>query len=56
VRRESAHRKNGTEPRCQLCRRPPVTLSDAERRKLEAWWLERMTLAELRELADAIWQ
>jgi len=35
-----------------LCRRPPhpkPTEADRE------WWLERFTLEELAELADAIW-
>jgi hypothetical protein len=30
-------------------------MSAAERLKLQAWWLERFSVEELRELADAIW-
>ncbi len=53
VRRELEHRRTGRPSICSLCRRPPhpkPTEADRE------WWLERFSLEELVELADAIWE
>lgn len=38
--------------RCPLCRSAQrITVTDRDR----AWWLERYTLHEIRQLANAIW-
>src|SRR5688500_1164361 len=50
------YRSQGREPRCMLCRRPRLPLSDSEREKFSGWWRERFSLEELVELANAIWQ
>ena len=51
-RRELEHRRTGRDLICSTCRRPPRPKpTEADRR----WWLERFTLEEIVELADAIW-
>ena len=52
VRREREHRRTGRAPICSTCRRPPHPKPTEDDRE---WWLERFTLAEIVELADAIW-
>jgi uncharacterized protein YbaR (Trm112 family) len=48
-------RSEGREPLCPTCRYPIPVLSDEERRKLQAWWLERLPVEELAEIAWGIW-
>jgi hypothetical protein len=53
VRNEYEHRRKGTTPKCQICRRPPKPLTRAERERYRAWWLEESGLSrrELHEIA-----
>ena len=53
LRREYAHRVEGKEPRCLLCRRPPRPLTDEERERFTRWWLAESGLSarELHEVA-----
>jgi hypothetical protein len=55
ARREREHRRQGREPVCATCGRPPIELTDAERERYRQWWLEKSGLspAELREIAAA---
>jgi hypothetical protein len=48
-------RTRGLEPQCVDCRRTRRELSPAEAARLRAWWLQRFTLDECREIAEAIW-
>jgi hypothetical protein len=56
ARREREHRRQGREPVCSLCRRPPIELTDAERERYVRWWVEKsgLSIEELREIATAI--
>lgn len=45
ARRERAYRAEGREPRCELCRRPGLVLSDQEREQFKRWWLEESGLS-----------
>lgn len=56
TRSAQRYASEGREPRCTICRRPCTPLSDDERRRFSAWWRERFSLEEIRELADAIWR
>jgi hypothetical protein len=49
------HRRAGTEPICHDCRHPRREPTPAEAARLRAWWLQRFTLDECREIAEAIW-
>jgi hypothetical protein len=53
VRREYAHRRDGTTPLCLTCRRPPKPMKPEERERYRRWWLEKSGLSvnELREIA-----
>jgi len=51
-RREYEYRRQGREPICVQCRRPPRPAPDDRDR---AYWLERFSLEEIQELAEAIW-
>jgi hypothetical protein len=51
-----AARARGEEPRCRRCRfGEPKPASPAEQSRLRHWWLERYSVAEIREMAAAIW-
>jgi hypothetical protein len=39
---------------CPDCRRPPVTLSEAERQRYERWWRRQLPDTELAEIARGI--
>jgi hypothetical protein len=43
------------EPLCRDCRRKPKELSEAERARLQRWWLDRYSLEELVEIGREIW-
>jgi hypothetical protein len=49
TRRALEHRRAGTEPRCRECRSSRALVVVTE--QLRRWWLDRYTLAEIRELA-----
>jgi hypothetical protein len=40
---------------CRDCRRPPVTLSEAERERFTRWWRNQLPDEQLVALAYAIW-
>ena len=52
ARRAFEYRREGREPRCRTCRRPERPPPDEGDRR---YWLERFSLAEIRELAAGIW-
>jgi hypothetical protein len=52
ARNEYEWRRKGLAPVCSECRRPAVTLTDAERDRYFAWWRARFTDDELRELGS----
>ena len=52
ARRALEYRREGREPRCRECRRPARQPPSAADRR---YWLERFTLEEIKELANAIW-
>jgi transposase len=54
TRNASRYRAEGTQPRCQDCRRAPVMLSERQRRRLESWWRQRFGENELQEMAQAL--
>ena len=53
VRREYEYRRAAKPPLCQMCRRPGLKLTDAEREHYGRWWREASGLSagELREIA-----
>ena len=48
-----AQQRQGREPRCRRCRRTSDEPSPTAAHR--AWWLERFTLAEIQEMALALW-
>ena len=48
------HRRNEGRFLCDLCRRPAPKLTEAEQRKLEAYWTSRFGADELAELSAGL--
>jgi hypothetical protein len=45
-----AQRSRGQEPRCRRCQHPEKPVDEVTMEKMRAWWIERYSVDELREI------
>jgi hypothetical protein len=54
ARNSRLHWERGTQPLCELCRRPEKPVDEATMERMRQWWLERYSLDEILEIGRLI--